>query len=299
MVVGEALVDLVVAGESVTAAPGGAPYNVARAIGRLDVPVALIAGLSCDRFGEVLEAGLRATGVGLDLLQRGDRPTTLAVAQIDERGAATYTFYAEGPSAPGVTAAALPAETTVLVTGGLGLVFQPMADAIVTMVADLAPATTLVLDVNCRPVAIDDHAAYRRRVLSVAARADVVKASDEDLDELALGPSPIESAQALLTEGAGVVLVTAGAAPTTIVSRAGIREVPVPPADVVDTIGAGDTFTAGFVAWWYVHGDLPPASADLDALATAVRAATAASAVVVTRRGADPPRRTELGAPWT
>ena len=75
----------------------------------------------------------------------------------------------------------LPTDTSVLVTGGLGLVFQPMADAVVTMVAGLDRAAMLVLDVNCRPVAVDDHTTYRRRVLEVAARADVVKASDEDL----------------------------------------------------------------------------------------------------------------------
>ena len=73
---------------------------------------------------------------------------------------------------------------------------------------------------------------------------------------------------------------------------------PVPPADVVDTIGAGDTFTAGFVTWWYEHGASRPADADLDELATAVSAATAASSIVVTRRGADPPTRAELAEPW-
>jgi fructokinase len=77
-----------------------------------------------------------------------------------------------------------------------------------------------------------------------------------------------------------------------------MREVPVPPAEVVDTIGAGDTFTAGFVTWWYEHDLGRPADGDLDELVTAVRAAAAASSIVVTRRGADPPTRAELPDPW-
>ena len=64
---------------------------------------------------------------------------------------------------------------------------QPLAAAIVDTIAGLEPSTLVVVDVNCRPVAIDDDASYRARVAAVAARADVVKASDEDLDYLALG----------------------------------------------------------------------------------------------------------------
>ena len=87
VVAGEALVDLVVSGEAVTAAPGGAPYNVARGCARLGAPTALLATLSSDGFGSRLAAGLAESGVDRELLQRTDRPTTLAVAQVDaDRG---------------------------------------------------------------------------------------------------------------------------------------------------------------------------------------------------------------------
>lgn len=298
VVAGEALIDVVVDGDAITATPGGAPYNVARAIGRLGLPVTLLAGMSGDGFGRRLERELRDAGVDPDLLQHGDGPTTLAVAQIDDRGAATYRFYTEGTSAPAVAPVPLPAATAAFVTGGLALVLQPLADTVVGVVEGLDESVLTVLDVNCRPVAIVDDDAYRARVSAVAARADVVKASDEDLEYLAPGTTPLDAARGLLDRGAGVVLVTAGSAPTTIVARSGTREVPVPSVEVVDTIGAGDTFTAGFVAWWTERSGGAPADADLDALADAVAAAQTVAAVVVTRRGADPPTRAELGRPW-
>jgi fructokinase len=102
----------------------------------------------------------------------------------------------------------------------------------------------------------------------------------------------------LLAHGAGVVLVTCGGGATTVVGPTGTVVVPVMAADVVDTIGAGDAFTAGFTTWWHTQGFARDQLADLGLVQRAVRAAHAVAAVVVTRRGADPPTRDELLADW-
>ena len=135
VVAGEALVDLVVHGDHLVATPGGAPYNVARGCARLGAPTALMATLSTDGFGERLAAGLAESGVSDALLQRTDRPTTLAVAQLDAAGGATYRFYTEGTSAPLLTPGVLPSDVDVLVTGGLGLVLEPIATAIESVIS--------------------------------------------------------------------------------------------------------------------------------------------------------------------
>ncbi|HEX5828922.1 MAG TPA: PfkB family carbohydrate kinase, partial [Candidatus Limnocylindrales bacterium] len=149
VVAGEALVDLIVRADgSLVAVPGGGPYNAARAVGRLGVPVAWLGGLSSDRFGRQLEVGLVEDGVSLALVQRTDAPTTLALAELDAGGAATYRFYTQGTSAPlvlpGPLHRGLPAGTRAVHAGTLGLVLDPMATTLEALVAAL-PEDVLVL----------------------------------------------------------------------------------------------------------------------------------------------------------
>ncbi len=161
VVAGEALVDLILRPDgTIAAVPGGGPYNAARAIGRLGVPVAWIGGLSSDRFGRDLEAGLTADGVALDLVQRTDLPTTLALAELDASGAATYHFYTDGTSAPQRPAAPRRAGCrrghARVHAGTLGLVLEPMATTLTALVAALPDDVLLLVDPNCRPSIVRD-----------------------------------------------------------------------------------------------------------------------------------------------
>ncbi|MGH9132456.1 MAG: PfkB family carbohydrate kinase [Ilumatobacteraceae bacterium] len=300
VVVGEALVDLVIGLDgSVIAALGGAPFNTARTCGRLGTEVAFVGAVSEDRFGTLIAAELDRSGVSTELVQRVTVPTTLAAAELDEHGAATYRFYSAATSAPALRPVELPAATATLFTGGLGLVLEPMADAVGALVEGVGDEVVVVVDLNCRPAVIADRDAYVARVERVLRRADVVKVSDDDLRYLSPGEPVIDAACELLGKGPGVVLLTAGASHVTVLTQGDERRIAVEPVEVADTIGAGDAFGGGFVSWWAAAGRGRVELGDVGLLTDAVVAANRVAGVVCTRHGADPPWRADLPAGWS
>jgi len=299
VVAGESLIDLIVGADGrVEAIPGGGPYNVARALGRLRRPVAFLGRLSTDRFGSTLRAGLATDGVGLDLAPATDAPTLLAVAELDAAGAATYHFYVDGTAAPGLSAGdvrnGLPETATALHVGTLGLVFDPMATTIEGLVLTLRPDVLVIADPNCRPTAIADPAAYRARLKRILGRVDVVKVSVDDLAWLEPGSDPVDAARRLMDGGPAAALVTDGERPVRLVTSSGVTELAVPAVRVVDTVGAGDAFGAGFLAAWTGAGRGRADLADDAALASATRFAIEVGTRTTTRAGADPPTLAEL-----
>jgi len=300
VVAGEALIDLLVHPDGrLAATPGGGPFNTARTIGRLDAEVAYLGCLSSDRFGSVLREALARDGVDLSLAGATDAPTTLAVAELDDRGAAIYRFHTADTSAPGLSqgavAAALATRPRAFHLGTLGLVLEPMASALAAGVAHAADDEMLVMvDPNCRPLVIPDRAIYLDRLRAVMARADVVKVSADDLAYLAPGVAIVAAARALLDGGPTAVLLTDGGRAVVVLTGAETFEVPVPAVEVVDSVGAGDAFGGAFLARWIGRGLRRSDLTDPLALRDAVTLAVEVASLTCRRPGADPPRRAEL-----
>jgi fructokinase len=295
---GEALVDLVVGGDDALAGHlGGGPFNCARTLGRLEQPVAYLGRISSDRFGARLREQLRADGVRLDAVVDTEDPTTLALAELDEDGAATYRFYFEGTSVPGLTPetalSVLPERVEMVHVGTLGLVFEPVADALEAVVMQAAHALVMV-DLNIRPTVVEDEAGYRARLARLVPRCHVVKASDDDLAWLDPERGEVEAARKLLAAGPAVVLLTRGGDGVTVVTRDGETDVPALAVEVVDTIGAGDAFGGGFLAWWRREGLGAGDLGRTDAVLEATRYACLVAGRTVERAGASPPRLSEL-----
>jgi fructokinase len=302
LVGGEALYDLVVDGsDDLRGHPGGAAFNTARTIGRLRQPVAYLGRLSTDRFGTTLERMLAADGVRLDTVVRTEEPTTLALAEIDETGSARYRFYERATSAPGLTTeaalATLPPAVGILHVGTLGLTLEPMATALEAVVEELSGKALVAVDPNIRPWVIGDGESYRRRLRRVLGQSDVVKVSEEDLAWLEPQRTPTEAARSLLDLGPQVVLLTRGGAGATAVTADGEIPVAAPAVTVVDTIGAGDAFGGGFLAWWRSQGLGRAELADTDLVVEATRFATLVAARNCARPGASPPFLHELDLP--
>jgi fructokinase len=227
------------------------------------------------------------------------RPTTIALADLDENGAATYHFYADGTSASAVgeaaAAAALRLAPTALHVGTLGLVLEPLATAVKALVDGVDCDVLVLLDPNCRPTVTTDRGRYLETVAHCARRADVVKVSDEDLAFIFPGAEAVQATRSMLRPGA-VGLVTRGADAVTIVTAGQAVDVPVPQVTVVDTVGAGDGFGGAFLAYWDEHGLGRGDMDDLERVIDGVRFGAQVAAMICERAGADPPRRSEVEA---
>lgn len=304
VVAGESLIDMVPTRDgSFRAVPGGGPFNVARTIARLGQPCAYLGTLSTDGFGQLLRRNLVDSRVNDSYSPSTDSPTTLALAWLDETGAASYLFYVDGTSAAELSIeearAVFRESPRILYVGTLGLVLDPMASTVETIVADLPDDVLLVVDPNCRPVILDAHPEARGRLQRILRRADVVKVSTDDVEYLFPELPALDAAEQIRDQGVGVVLLTDGANDIQIVTGAEARRVPVPRVAIADTIGAGDTFCGGFVAWWHQHELGREELADGARLQAATEFAAAVSAVTCQRVGADPPWGHELAdAGW-
>ncbi len=297
LVCGEALVDLVTrpGDDEPGVHPGGGPFNTAIGVGRLGSPVAFLGRLSTDELGVLLRTTLTEAGVDLRHAVTTDDPTTTAMAEIDGSGRAVYTFDIDGTSAPGLAVDDLPPldGVEVLHLGTLGLVLEPMATSLEALVERADPEVIVVLDLNVRPALVDDLDAYRSRLEDLARQSALVKASDDDLAVLYPAVAPEKAARGLAATSGALVTMTIGADGVVAVDAdgAGTVTVAAPPVDVVDTIGAGDTFNAALLSWIHTHGCEVPTG---DSLELALRYAVTAAAITCSRAGADPPTAAEV-----
>ena len=300
---GEALVDLIEVeaadGGRPTARPGGSPFNVAVGLARLGLDVSFAGRLSTDAHGRLLLDRLRLEGIDESLLQWGAEPT--AVAVVGRRGdEAVYDFRWTGTADRGFDPAVVPdgswARLDVLHLGSAALGLEPVGSRLADLMERLHGSVFLSFDPNVRRDVVDDWPTYLARVRRAAGLADLVKASEADLQAI----DPDWRSPATPMRRPGPTVVTRGARGATLY-RAGRPplDVPAPSVDVVDTIGAGDACMAGLLFALGEREGLDRGRLDTlsdDDWGEVLRVATTAGAMTCERVGADPPTVAELRA---
>jgi fructokinase len=292
LVVGESLVDIVARPNgTILEHAGGSAANVAVALARLGRPVQFVTALGDDENGAVLAQLLSQSGVGIVGDPRTVSRTATAMATIGIDGSASYVFDMEWRlgALPDITPAAVH-------TSSIAAVLEPGAAQVQSLIDRLRPDATISYDINARPALTGVGPRLVRAVEEIAARADLVKASDEDLESLYPGRSIEASAAHLLGLGPSAVIITRGGQGATWIAD-GLRvDVPASHVRVADTIGAGDTFGAATIdALWdfdALGGRLP--ALDSAQVESVLRHAARAAAVTISRPGADPPYKQEL-----
>ncbi len=262
---GEALIDMIptecISGETgFVPHAGGAVFNTAIGLGRLNIPTGFLSGISSDLFGDRLRHALDASQVNASFTINSDRPTTLAFVHLTD-GKATYTFYDENSAGRELHADALPNVpkiATAMYFGGISLINEPCAEFYVCLAEREAVQKVIIADPNIRPEFIQDEQNYRIRLSRLIKVADIVKVSDEDLDWIIPGSASLESkATKLQDQGPHIVILTRGSeGASALMSNDSWIKVSSEEVDVVDTVGAGDTFNSGLLAKLYKKGFL-------------------------------------------
>lgn len=295
---GEALIDLIPGDDGPKPLVGGSVLNTAVALGRLGAPTGLLTGISSDEHGQLIDQHLTQSNVDTSLAIRSDRPTTLAVVSFVD-GQPQYDFRDEGSAMRMITSGDvpdIPDTVSAMVFGCISLIGTPVSDALADTCVNRRKDIVALLDTNIRPTFVDDEDAYRARLKRMLATVEIVKASDEDLEWLL--PDTQTPVADLLTMGPKFVLFTKGGDGAEVHTATGeVIAAPAQKVEVVDTVGAGDTFNAGFLKSLDDAGLLTPdglAKASADDIRAALDLAVRAAAITVSRAGANPPWASEL-----
>jgi fructokinase len=305
VVCGEALFDVFATGDTPTgmvldARIGGSPFNVAVGLKRLGQRVAFLGGVSRGFLGERLLRSLREEGVSEQCVQLLDAPTTLSLIGLDAKGVPSYSFYGAGCADRLVPLSALdplPAETRAIHFGSYAMVVEPVASTQRELVQREHGRRVIAYDPNVRLNVEPDLHRWRDTLDWMAARTHLLKVSDEDLALLYPGVPPAELAARWRAAGVAAVVVTRGgegALAWTANTEVSIAPVKV---NVIDTVGAGDTFQAAMLTALAERDVLSPAALRSVPAATwreVLSFAARAAAITCGRRGADLPRRHEV-----
>jgi Sugar kinases, ribokinase family len=282
---------------------GGAILNVAVGLARLGNQTAFAGKVANDFFGRYLRSRMESEGIDTRFLSyTSGAKSTLAFAMMTESGPA-FTFYGDGAADTLLTMADLPqmlfAETRIMHFGSTSLLRGTTPETILQAAEFVKGRVLLSFDPNIRPDLIQDESHYRLLLQRAFALADVVKMSDVDLAWIAPGLSCEQAIQNLLTQGAQLVVITRGGQGV-IAGLANapevLTEVPAFPVDVVDTVGAGDSFCAGLLSQLAqregpVDHLLALSNQELRAM---LYFASGVSALNCMKAGANPPRRAEV-----
>jgi fructokinase len=261
----------------------------------------MLTGLSSDMFGQQLSAALEESHVDTSHVITSKRPTTLAFVQL-QNGHATYSFYDENSAGRMLGPDDLPplsSDVSSLYFGGISLACEPGASTYATLLERESASRAVMIDPNIRPSFIEDADRYRDRLDRMIALADIVKVSDEDLDWIVPGAHSLsEKVERVLARGASVVILTRGGDGATGFLADGSKvDIPARRVEVVDTVGAGDTFNAGVLAKLSELGALEKSKLkglSAEALSEALAFGARVAAVTVSRAGANPPWTKDL-----
>jgi fructokinase len=300
-ILGEALIDFKSTGSlAFQGFIGGSSLNVATATSRLGQSTTFLTQISTDLFGSSLKEHMVSNQIDTTFVLESSAPSTLAF--VEERGGqAHFTFLGNGAADTLYNPQPrpkLPSSVKFVQFGSISLLSEPTSSSIAEIVANHRDRVTVVFDPNCRPSLTPDLAGYKKKLEAWLKLAHLVKVSDQDLGWLEPDKTLEEVAKDWLSYGPSAVIITRGEHGS-VLFRTGKPnlEIETPKVKVIDTVGAGDTFTAGLMVGLLEHGHQDSNNLENHSDETwlsVMRFAAISAAINCTRAGANPPSRSDV-----
>ncbi|MEN2984100.1 MAG: carbohydrate kinase [Dictyoglomaceae bacterium] len=305
LVSGEALIDFTPTKigdkNAFIVSPGGSPYNVAITLGRLKADVSFFGKISEDIFGEILVSFLKENNVDLRYLVRGKEPTTLAFVVIGPNNEPNFVFYGDNTADSSLKLEDLPSfspsEIDLIHFGSISLIRGSTAFTLEKLMEREKERILISLDPNVRPMLISNKQEYIKKLEKWISCSDLVKVSKGDLNWLYPENSIEDIAKNWLNLGPILVIVTKGDKGAIAFSKEESVEVPALKINVIDTVGAGDSFMGGFLYWLWKNKKLQKnrfKDLSLSEIKEGLKFATKVAGITCTRIGANPPFLEEL-----
>ncbi len=268
---------------------GGGPANTAKAVARLRYPTYFVGGISSGEYGRAVELELLRSGVDLSLVHRGDSPTALAIATINEAGLASYEFKLDSTVSFNFHSTWLPKEDSeVIHIGSVATLLEPGASELLKWLSN--KSAIVVFDPNVRPSIQSDKKIYRNSVERWIDLAKIVKLSEDDFSWL-YESSESDVIATWLSRGTEIVIVTRAERGLSAFTKEGRIDCPAAKVELVDSVGAGDTIGAVIVEGLLKYG---LAGLKADVLRQVLERAAKAAGITCSRAGANPPWKEEL-----
>src|SRR3989344_433733 len=292
---GELLVDMIAtntgpleASEGFLKKFGGAPANTAADLAKLGVPVRFMGKVGDDPFGHFLKGALDENGVDTDsLILSKTEKTTLAFVSLTESGERDFTFYKGAHEAIGPSEVNLPENTSLFHFGSLTQTNEA-ANQATNKLIDQARSMNAIIsyDPNIRESLWVDLTKAKEIILATAKKVDILKLNEDEAKILSGKNDISDAVNSLFSNNLEAIFVTIGKEGCYYKTKQNEGFVPVPiKVDPIDTTGAGDAFTAGYI-FAINESQKRVSQMSKDELETALKRANIIAALTTTKKGA-------------
>jgi fructokinase len=251
--IGESLVDIIFQnGQPQAAKAGGAMLNTMISVGRIGLPAALITEYGSDDVGKLISSFLELNGVDTSFVFRfNNGKTALALAFLDEKNDAHYTFYKDYPdnrldiNMPEIK------ETDFLLYGSIYSVTKEIRPNFMKIVNGARDnGAFIIYDPNFRKAHASELEEHKPLIMENLKKVTVMRASDEDLMNI-FGASDADKGWDIVKDKVQALVYTASSKKVCVRTKTFTADFPVKKITPVSTIGAGDNFNAGLITSFY------------------------------------------------